>query len=176
MRRTILSKFIIIAMISALVLCGCGKESKKPVDEAQKQTEEDVVYESVDIGKIDTNFQEIKDKFGAEKETSTAIDHTTYIYDGMEVTVDSENNVILYGIDYSRTKGKDQYSFQGIDGNSTKQDVINTFGDENADIGDSYASYSMSNLELEYNIGGTLRFSFDKDGKVKAIVIGHVQV
>lgn len=176
MRKNVLSKIIMFTMVSVFILCGCGKDSKKPVDETERKTEEVIVYEKVDIEKIEVNFQEIKDRFGAEKETGLALDCTTYIYDGMEVTVDAGDNVVLYGIDYSKTKGKDQYSFHGIDGNSTKQDVINTFGDEGADIGDTYAIYSMSDLELEYNIGGTLRFSFDKNGKVKSIVIGHVQV
>lgn len=148
-----------------LVLSGCSLKSTE--QKLSSINSKDVT--SIDVSEfVGQPISSAVERFGEYKDIYNNIGQPICKFsDGLIMT---NNNDLISSItvDYSEISNKTKYSYKGINGNSTKKDIIKILGEpENLRFTtDTYSRYPIDNNEFKvtYSENGiVIRFTFEMD-------------
>ena len=154
----------IILLVVLVSLVGCMGETKN--ENAKKNSSN---ISSIDVSElIGQPFDVAVEKFGDYSiRNETGGGQSRVFSDGLALGV-SNGLISRVSIDLSKISDKTKYSYKGIDGNSTRDDVIKILG-EPEDLrftSDNYKRYPIDDYEFDVTYsddGLVIKFTFEQD-------------
>ncbi|MFR5666008.1 MAG: hypothetical protein ACLTL7_15675 [Enterocloster bolteae] len=162
-------KLLLFFTVFVLVLSGC---SLKSTDQSTAQDSSDINGEtvtSIDVSEfIGQPISVAVEMFGEYNDSYDSIGQPICKFSDGLVMTKGNNLISSVIIDYSEISSKTKYSYKGINGNSTKSDVIEILGEPEKlrFTSDSYSRYPINNNEFSVTYsedGLVVRFKFEVD-------------
>lgn len=148
-----------------LVLSGC---SLKSTDQDSSDINGKTVT-SIDVSEfVGQPISVAVEKFGEYNDSYNNIGEPICKFSDGLVMTKANDLISSITVDYSEISNKTKYSYKGINGNSTKSDVIKVLGEPKKlrFTTDSYSRYQINNNEFKVTYsedGLVIRFTFEMD-------------